>query len=81
VEAPRFGRVVHRFEPVVLAATLALIPVLVIETDAKSSGWQEFATAANWTIWAIFALEFLFILAVAPRKTAAPLRGRPLLAD
>jgi hypothetical protein len=44
------GRVVHRFEPVVLIATLALIPVLVIEADAKSGGWQKLATVANWTI-------------------------------
>src|SRR5947208_3616388 len=36
------GRVVHRFEWVVLVATLALIPVLVIESDVKSSGWQDF---------------------------------------
>ena len=65
------GRVVHRFEPVVLVATLALIPVLVIESDVKSSGWQDFATAANWTIWAVFLAELGFVLTVAPRKVAA----------
>jgi voltage-gated potassium channel len=65
------GRVTHRFESVVLVATLAFIPVLVIEADAKSSGWQDLATAANWAIWIIFALEFALILAVAPRKSAA----------
>jgi voltage-gated potassium channel len=65
------GRVVHRFESVVLVATLALIPVLVIESDAKSSRWQDFATAANWTIWAVFLVELAFILTVAPRKAAA----------
>ena len=61
----------HRFEPIVIAATLALIPVLVIETDAKSQHWQDFATAANWLIWAIFLAELIFILAVAPRRAAA----------
>ncbi len=65
------GRVVHRLEPVVLAATLALIPVLVIETDAKSSFWQDFAVAANWAIWAVFFAELIFIFSVAPRKRAA----------
>ncbi len=65
------GRVTHRFEPVVLAATLALIPVLIIEADAKSDFWQNFAVAANWTIWAIFAAELAFIFAVAPKKRAA----------
>ena len=35
------GRVHTPFEPVVLAATLALIPVLIIEADATSDGWQD----------------------------------------
>jgi hypothetical protein len=41
------GRVVHRYEWVVLAATLAVIPVLVIESDVKSSGWKTFAYVAT----------------------------------
>jgi len=65
------GRVTHAFEPVVIAATLALIPVLIIEWDVKSEGWQTFADVANWVIWAIFLIEFVFILVVAPRKAAA----------
>lgn len=65
------GRVVHRFEPVVLAATLAVIPVLVIESEAKSSLWKDIAYTANWVIWLVFAADFIFILAVAPRKGAA----------
>jgi voltage-gated potassium channel len=69
-QAPN-GRVTHVFEPVVIAATLALIPVLIIEADVKSEGWQTFATVANWVIWGIFLLEFVFILVVAPRKIAA----------
>lgn len=65
------GRVRHAFEPIVVAATLALIPVLIIETDVKSEGWQTFASAANWVIWGIFLAELGFILVVAPRKGAA----------
>jgi voltage-gated potassium channel len=65
------GRVEHRFEPVVLAATLALIPVLIIEGEATSSRWQDIAEGANWLIWLVFAAELAFILAVAPRKGAA----------
>jgi len=65
------GRVVHRFEPVVLIATLALIPVLVIEAEAKSSVAKDVAFAANWLIWIVFAAELAFILVVAPRKAAA----------
>jgi voltage-gated potassium channel len=65
------GRVRHRFEPVVLAATLALIPVFVIEAEAKSSRWKDIAYAANWLIWLVFAAELAGILVVAPRKAAA----------
>jgi voltage-gated potassium channel len=65
------GRVVHRFEPVVLAATLALIPVFVIEAEATSDRWKDVALAANWLIWFVFAVELGFILVVAPRKAAA----------
>jgi len=65
------GRVTHRFEWVVLAATLLLIPVLIIEFESTSSAWVEFAKAANWAIWAIFLAEMIFILRVAPRRKAA----------
>ena len=65
------GRVTHPFEPAVLVATLAMIPVLFIERDATSAGWQTFAQVANWAIWAIFAAELAFVLVVAPRKKAA----------
>jgi voltage-gated potassium channel len=65
------GRVTHRFEWVVLVATLAVIPVMVVELEAASSEWREAAFAANWAIWAIFVAEMVFILSVAPRKAAA----------
>ena len=56
------GRVEHRFELPVLVAALALIPVLIIENFAKGQTWQDFAWAANWVIWAVFAAELAFIL-------------------
>jgi hypothetical protein len=65
------GRVRHRFEPVVIAVTLALIPVFVIEAEAKSSRWKDIAYAANWLVWLVFAAELAFILFVARRKAAA----------
>jgi hypothetical protein len=65
------GRVQTPLEPVVIVATLALIPVLIIESDAKSEGWQRFAVVANWLIWAVFAIELAAILIVATRKGAA----------
>jgi voltage-gated potassium channel len=65
------GRVHTPFEPIVLAATLALIPVLIIEADTKSEGWQTFTEVANWVIWAVFAIELVAVLVFASRKMAA----------
>jgi voltage-gated potassium channel len=65
------GRVHTPFEPLVLAATLALIPVLIIETDTTSDGWRTFAVVANWIIWAIFAIELTAVLVYAKRQRAA----------
>jgi hypothetical protein len=62
------GRVHTPFEPVVLAATLALIPVLIVEADASSDGWQMFAYVTNCAIWAVFAVELAAVLVVARRK-------------
>jgi voltage-gated potassium channel len=70
-EQTESGRVSHPFEPLVLVATLAMIPVLIIERDATSDGWQTFAYAANWAIWVIFAAELAIVFWVAPRKRAA----------
>jgi voltage-gated potassium channel len=70
-EQSESGRVSHRFEPVILVATLAMIPVLIVEYDTTSAGWHTFAVAANWAIWAIFAAELIFVLWVAPNKRLA----------
>lgn len=64
------GRVRTPLEPVVLGATLALVPVLIIEADG-SGGWLTVARIANWLIWGIFAVEFIAVLVVATRKRAA----------
>lgn len=64
------GRVHTPFEPLVLAATLALIPVLIIEADAEGT-WVTGAWVANWLIWAVFAVELAAVLIVAERKRAA----------
>lgn len=64
------GRVHTPLEPLVLAATLALIPVLILENDT-SGAWQTAAFVGNWLIWVIFAFELTAILIVARRRKAA----------
>jgi putative effector of murein hydrolase len=56
--------------PLALAATLALIPVLILE-NAASGAWQTAAFIVNWLIWAVFAFELGAILVVASRRGAA----------
>lgn len=69
-EQDESGRVHTPLEPLVLAATLALIPVLILEADA-SGGWKSVAFVANWLIWIVFAVELAAVLIVATRKRAA----------
>jgi len=64
------GRVHTPLEPLVLAATLALIPFLILEADA-SGAWLTTACAANWLIWVVFAVELGAVLVVAERRGAA----------
>ena len=61
------GRVDTPLEPIVLVATFALIPVLVVESDVESGGWLTVAYVANWVIWGLFAIELAAILIVATR--------------
>jgi voltage-gated potassium channel len=64
------GRVHTPLDPVVLAATLALIPVFIIEIDTTGA-WQQAAFFANWLIWGVFAIELAAILIVATNRRAA----------
>src|SRR5580765_949998 len=70
-EQAESGRVRTPFEPAVLVATLAMIPVIIIQADATSDMWTTFAEVANWLIWAVFAVQIAVVLVVAPRKRAA----------
>jgi voltage-gated potassium channel len=64
------GRVHTPLEPIVLAATLLLIPVFILEIDG-TGWWKSAAFVANWFVWGVFAAEYVAILMVAGRKGAA----------
>jgi voltage-gated potassium channel len=70
-EQEESGHVRHALEPVVLVATLAMIPVLIVEVEAGPGAWRTAAFAANWVIWGVFLADLLFVLRVAPDKRAA----------
>src|SRR4051794_6930883 len=65
------GRVSTPLEPIVLGATLLLIPALIIQADVNSGPWLTVAYVINWAVWGIFVAEYALIMIVAPRKRAA----------
>jgi voltage-gated potassium channel len=65
------GRVRTPLEPYVLAATVLLIPVLIVQADVKSGPWLTAANVINWAVWCVFLVEAITILVVAGRKRAA----------
>jgi voltage-gated potassium channel len=70
-EQDEFGRVQTPLEPAVLAASLALVPILIIQADASSERWLRFAWVANWAVWAVFATELAAVMVAAQHKRRA----------
>jgi voltage-gated potassium channel len=66
----RADRIRQRFEVPVLAAALAVVPVIFIEENATSSGLLAVAEWANWAIWAVFFAEFTTVLLLTDRRWA-----------
>ncbi len=64
----RAQNVRDRFEVPVLVAALLVVPVIFIEERATSSALLSLASWTNWLIWAVFAAEFLVVLALADRR-------------
>jgi hypothetical protein len=65
------GRVKTPLEPLVLGATLLLIPALIIQADVESGAWLTVAYIINWIVWSVFVVEFALIMIVA--TASAPL--------
>lgn len=65
------GRVRHRFEHVVLALTVLVVPVLIVELAGVTGPWRTAATVADWIIWGAFATEVLVIAVVADDRRRA----------
>jgi voltage-gated potassium channel len=65
------GRVSHPFEPLLLALTLLVIPVVIIEESHAPHWVKVVAYVANWVIWLGFLAEVVTVLVVADRKRDA----------
>jgi len=53
----------RRLDALLLAAAVAVVPVILIEQSHAGSGWKAAAAVANWIIWILFAGEAALMLA------------------
>jgi voltage-gated potassium channel len=58
----------RRLDTVLLAAALAVIPVILIEQSHAGSGWKFAAVVANWVIWILFAGETALMVGFSPDR-------------
>jgi voltage-gated potassium channel len=58
------------FDRVLMAAAIAVVPVIVIEQSHTSAATKHAAWIANWMIWVIFAVEAAFMLGVSADRRA-----------
>jgi len=66
----RAARAKKLFEPLVLIAALAVVPVVLIEARSPSLLWLEITYIANWLIWAVFVLEYAVLVTLVDDKWA-----------
>src|SRR5437763_14548336 len=65
------GRMVHRFEWLLVGLALAVVPAVVLDEEYSRGAAHTTALILNWVIWSGFALELAFVLIAAPRRRAA----------
>ena len=65
----RAAKARQRFEIPVMAAALAVLPVVVVEQFAVG-GWVTLLGVLNWLIWAAFALEFALVVSLTDDRLA-----------
>ena len=58
-------------------AALLVIPTVVIDVSAVSSGWKTCGAVLNWVVWSAFAVEFVTMLRVTEDRREW-LRKHPL---
>ena len=54
-------RLERRLEAPVIVAALLTIPLTLAQAQGREGGW---VVAGDWVVWAVFALEYLIMVAV-----------------
>jgi voltage-gated potassium channel len=64
----RSTRVARRLEPWLTAASLLVIPVLLIEATDLGGPWATIAAVVDWASWLVFVVELVVMLAIVPDR-------------
>jgi voltage-gated potassium channel len=64
----RSERIERRLEPVIIVATLLVVPVLILEGVEVDQPWPTIARVGDWVIWGVFLAEIVIMLAVVPNR-------------
>jgi voltage-gated potassium channel len=64
----RSERIQRRLEPLIIVATLLVVPVLVLEGVDVGEPWISIAHFFDWAIWGVFLGQVLIMLAVVPDR-------------
>lgn len=64
----RSERIAKRFEPWLIVATLAVVPVLILQASNVGEPWRTIADVGDWLIWLAFLAELVVMLVVVPNR-------------
>lgn len=64
----RHEQIEKRLEPWLIAATLLVIPVLILQASRVDEPWRTLAEIGDWVIWLAFLAELVIMLAVVPNR-------------
>jgi voltage-gated potassium channel len=66
--ALRAERVAQRLRAPLIVAALLAIPTIVLQESDLGRTWEALAAVLDWCIWAMFAANFVIMLAVVPDR-------------
>src|SRR6476469_1557867 len=66
----RSERMARRFEPIVTAAALLVIPVLILQQDDRGATVNAIGDVLDWLSWGAFAAEAVVMLSIVPDRRA-----------
>jgi voltage-gated potassium channel len=59
------AKIDERMRPLIVTATLLVIPVLLLEAQPLGAPWHTVAVLGDWLIWLVFLAEFAAVLLLA----------------